>query len=287
MTESLLFQFPKIGEGPGQKTWIQIQNEPVKELKRLNLKLSASRRVRDDNGLTFLSISGNQQGGKSTYGMLILSEIFNNDKDEVLSHIVMSAAEFAKKISDALIGGYREKCIMWDDMSVEGSAMTYMTNPMLVKKLGALGDTLGVATKSIIFTSPSDDMTKAFRNYQKYKIQIVNGRGKYERIARGYWTHRSPMDQIICSREFEDLYDVRVPFYEEYSQKRRDISIKAALDMQGGNGEPKEDVPKKPTIKERFLELRRDYEAGVFGDITLKALCKANNINYQTAMNYI
>jgi len=286
MTESLLFQFPKIGEVPGQKTWIQIQNEPVKELKRLNLKLSASRRVRDDNGLTFLSISGNQQGGKSTYGMLILSEIFNNDKDEVLSHIVMSAAEFAKKISDALIGGYREKCIMWDDMSVEGSAMTYMTNPMLVKKLGALGDTLGVATKSIIFTSPSDDMTKAFRNYQKYKIQIVNGRGKYERIARGYWTHRSPMDQIICSREFEDLYDVRVPFYEEYSQKRRDISIKAALDMQNGDEEntPK---PKKPTIKEKVLELKRDYEAGVFGDITLKALCKANNINYQTAMNYI
>jgi len=286
MTESLLFQFPKIGEGPGQKTWIQIQNEPVKELKKLSLNLSASRRIRDDNGLTFLSISGNQQGGKSTYGMLILSEIFNNDKDEVLSHIVMSAAEFAKKISDALIGGYREKCIMWDDMSVEGSAMTYMTNPMLVKKLGALGDTLGVATKSIIFTSPSDDMTKAFRNYQKYKIQIVNGRGKYERIARGYWTHRSPMDQIICSREFEDLYDVRVPFYEEYSQKRRDISIKAALDMQNGDEEntPK---PKKPTIKEKVLELKRDYEAGVFGDITLKALCKANNINYQTAMNYI
>jgi hypothetical protein len=200
----------------------------------------------------------------------------------------MSASEFAKKISDALVGGYREKCIMWDDMSVEGSAMTYMTNPMLVKKLGALGDTLGVATKSIIFTSPSDDMTKAFRNYQKYKIQIVNGRGKYERIARGYWTHRSPMDQIICSREFEDLYDVRVPFYEEYSQKRRDISIKAALDMQS-DGEAKEDAlkPKKPTIKEKVLELKRDYEAGVFGDITLKALCKANNINYQTAMNYI
>jgi len=104
MTESLLFQFPKIGEGPGQKTWIQIQNEPVKELKRLNLKLSASRRVRDDNGLTFLSISGNQQGGKSTYGMLILSEIFNTAIEAIIDLVSPEFNPLAKIAKDVAAG---------------------------------------------------------------------------------------------------------------------------------------------------------------------------------------
>lgn len=262
------------------KSWIDIQNEPIKAMKKLPLHLVASKRIVNDYGLTLLSITGNQQGGKSSYGMLILNEIFGGDVEQVLKHIVMSAGEFVDILEKAITGGYRERCIMWDDLSVEGSAATWLTNPLLVKHLAALGDTLGIATKSLILTSPSGDMIKAFRNYQKYKIIIGNGQGKYGRVARGYWFGRSPLDQPYCQHVFEDKYDTRIPFYEIYAQKRKEISLKAVLAMKETQAE-KAEKEKKPTIGEKAQELYRDWKAGVFGDdITFKTLCKTHKLNY-------
>lgn len=272
------------------KSWITIQNEPVKAIRKLKLNLSASKRIRDDNGLTMFSVTGNQQGGKSSYGMCILSEIYEHDTDEIMRHIVMTAGDFAKMIMDAIDGGYRERAIMWDDMSVSGSAASWMTDPKFVKALGGLGDTMAVATKSVLLTSPSGDTIKAFRNYNKYHVQIRQGSGRYGRVARGYWMGSSPMGEIYCSSEFEDDYDVRVPFYEIYAEKRRNISIQAAKEMmlltQNKNATDEQEV-KPLTIKERVLELKRDLEAGVFGDMSFKKVCKANKINYGTACNYL
>lgn len=262
---------------------IKIQKEPVRQLKKQILNLSASKHIRDDNGLTIYSITGNQQGGKSTYGMWILYEMYNGDVDEILKHIVMSANEFADMIEKAIIEKYRMKCIMWDDMSVDGSAATWMTNPLLVKRLGALGDTLGIATKSLILTSPSGDMIKAFRTYYKYIVQICDGQTKNDRFARGYKIGRSPMDQRNCSRIFEDHYDIRVPFYERYAQKRYDISLRTVLDMKKTKEEAIE-KEHKPTKTERAWELKRDWRAGVFGDISLRKLSiftsKIDKISY-------
>jgi len=264
------------------KTWIEIQNEPIKELTNRKLMLAASRKIRDDNGLTLYSITGNQQGGKSSYGMLILWEMFNGDVEQIMSHIVMSAIDFTNIISAALDGGYREKCIMWDDMSVGGSAATWMTDPLLVKYMSGLGDTLGVATKSLILTSPSGDMIKAFRNYSKYKVVISNGKHKFDRVARGYWIGKSPMDQRYCSAVFEDYYDTRIPWYEIYAQKRKEISLTAVRNMKSlnENNNVAIEKPQKVTIKERGRELYRDWKAGVFGNMTLAAIAKAHKIDY-------
>lgn len=257
-------------------------------MRKLNFKLKASQHIRDDNGLTIYNVTGNQQSGKSAYGMCILSEVYNGDEDEVMKHIVMSIKDFTNIIDDALTNNYRHRCIMWDDMSVEGSASLWVSNPLLVRYLAALGDTLGVATKSLILSSPSGDMIKAFRNYQKYIVQITMGRNKYDRVAKGYFIGKSPMMQRYCQATFEDPYDTRIPFYERYAQIRREISIKAVMDMKRLNQQqPEQDKPHKITIKERVEELKRDLEAGVFGDMTFKALCKAHQINYSTAKNYI
>ena len=265
------------------KTWVQIQNEPIKDLRKRKLQLIASHKIRDDNGLTLLSVTGNQQGGKSSYGMLILSEIYGGDVDQIMKHIVMSANEFVNILEAAITGGYREKCIMWDDLSVEGSAATWMTDPILVKRLGALGDTLGIATKSLIMTSPSGDMIKAFRNYSKYKVIISNGRHKWDRVAKGYWIGKSPMDQRYCTPVFADKYDTRVPFYEIYAQKRKEISLKAVLDMKKSNEEAVA-IEQKMTKTERAWEIKRDWKAGVFGDKTLRAVAdivkKTEHISY-------
>lgn len=272
-----------------QKTWIQIQNEPVEALQKLDLKLAASRHIRDDHGLTFFNITGNQQSGKSAYGMLILYELFEGDVDQVMDHIVMSAKDFVEKINNALNGGYREKCLMWDDLSVTGSAATWMTDPKFVIALAGLGDTLGVACKSVILSSPSGNMIKAFRDYQKYLVQIHQGSGKYGRVALGYWNGRSPMQQRYCSSVFKDEYDTRIPFYERYAKKRKEISIRAAQELMKITQaqEESEEKPKPLTIKDRVLELKRDLDAGVYGDMSFKKLCKAHKINYGTACNYL
>lgn len=223
--------------------WFHVQNEPINILKKRDLKLSVSKRIRDDNGLTIITVEGTQQSGKSTYAMRALMDMYGNNKNVILNQIVMSAMGFKDKIQAALSGNYREIAVIWDDQSVEGSASTWMTNPMLVKKLAGLGDTLGIATKAFFMTSPSGDMIKAFRNYNKYKVIINDGRSKYERVARGYKIGKSPMNQRWCSLEFEDYYDIRIPFYSEYSKMRKELSIKSVQEF---GKEEHEDISKKP-----------------------------------------
>jgi hypothetical protein len=125
-------------------------------------------------------------------------------------------------------------------------------------------------------------MIKAFRNYSKYKVVIANGKHKYDRVARGYWIGKSPMDQRYCSAVFEDYYDTRIPFYEIYAKKRKEISLTAVRNMKSlnqrvDNAEP---ITKKISIKDRARELYRDWKAGVFGEMTLVAIAKAHKIDY-------
>ena len=265
--------------------WFSVQNSPIDKLKKRKLKLAGSKRVMQDQGLTIFSVEGTQQGGKSTYGMRLLMDMYGSDKDIVLGRIVMSAEAFRDDIQSALHGNYREIATMWDDMSVGGAASTWITDPYLVKKLSGLGDTMGIATKCLIMTSPSGDMIKAFRNYNKYKVIIHPGRHKYERIAYGYRMGKSPMNQRWCSLEFRDVYDIRIPFYDEYAQMRRELSIKAVQEF---NTEQQAPEKVKPiTVKERVMELKRDFEAGVFGDMSFKKLCKAHRIDYGYACNVV
>lgn len=268
--------------------WFNVQNEPIRKLKKRTLKLAISRRIRDDKGLTIVTVEGIQQGGKSTYAMRALMDMYGNNKDVILNQIVMSADGFKNKIQDALHGNYREIAVVWDDLSVEGSASTWMTAPMMVKKLAGLGDTLGIATKAFFMTSPSGDMIKAFRNYNKYKVLISNGRHEYDRIARGYRIGKSPMGQKWCSLEFEDYYDVRIPFYDEYYKMRQALSIKAVQEFNTDN-EQKEEYH-KPTKTEQTMELVRDFKAGVYEKYdTLKEFSKFTqkkyNIKYQALCN--
>ncbi len=265
-----------------EDNWIIRQKIPIKEMKKLNLQLAGSKHIRDDNGLTFYSVTGNQQSGKSAYGMCILSELYNHNEDDVLNQIVMTAKEFTEKIDDALTNKYRHKCIMWDDASVTGSAAKWMTEPKMVMYLAALGDTLAVATKSIIMTSPSGDMVKAFRNYQKYIVQIVNGRHDNTRIAKAYFIGRSPMMQRWCRPLFEDEFHVKIPFYLRYAQKREDLSLKAVRDMRAlfNTDDSKTDQLKPITQKDRIQEKYREWKAGVFPDVTWKDVCKIEKFNY-------
>ncbi len=236
-------------------SFIDFQTKPVREMQKLNLHMALSKRIANDQGLTGASVTGVQQGGKSSYGLLVLYELYNHDVDKVLEHTVFRIEDLVAKIKSALKNHIRMRCIMLDDASLFASAARYNVNRKLVLYLSGLGDTLGVATKAILLTSPSGDLIKALRQYQFYRVQIHQGRNKYDRIAKGYKLHTLPSGKKWVSAEFHDFFDIRTSFYERYAKMREQVSLTAVQNMETFlNTEPK-----RPEIIEhegkRYVEL--------------------------------
>lgn len=209
------------------KSFVEIQQEPVKALENIDLQLVASLRIRDDRGLTGISIMGPQQSGKSSYALLSMWELYNFDVDKVMDHVLFSPRELAIKIGDAIRKRKRMIAVLWDDASVQGQAAQWNANRKLVTYISGLGDTMGIATKGLFISSPSGDLIKAFRNYDFYRVRISFGRHKFDRVAKGYEWGTLPSGDRYFSRSWEDIYDTRVPFYEKYAKIREDISLSA------------------------------------------------------------
>lgn len=213
------------------KNFKQIQNGCLKNVNPAKLELALSRRIYYDRGLTGATIQGAQQTGKSSYAMTVMYELYNGDVDEIFKHTVFSIQELVKLLQGAINRRERLLCILWDDASVGGSASHYNTDRKLVQYLSALGDTLGIVTKSLLMTSPSGDLIKSFRNYNFYKVQIGFGRHEHDRIARGYKKGMSPYGQPYYSLQFEDTFDTRIPFYDRYYKLREELSLSTLKTM--------------------------------------------------------
>ena len=76
-------------------------------------------------------------------------------------------------------------------------------------------------------------------------------------------------------------------FINEYDRIRREEFNRMLQMKRDAKEESIKDNKPKISIKERALELYRDWNAGVYGDLTFKDICKANKINYGTAKNYV
>jgi len=208
-----------------------VQEAPVKKLRNVPLNLVLSRLIRDKPGLIGASITGAQQTGKSSYALMVMYELYEHNVDAVLENTVFTIEQLTEKISYALENKERLPCILWDDSSVHGGAGMYNIARSLVQCLSALGDTMGLATKGILLTSPSGDLIKAFRNYNFYRVQIAVGRHKFDRVARGYEFGRSPFDQRWGRSAFVDKFDTRIPFYSQYYKLREELSISVVRNM--------------------------------------------------------
>lgn len=212
------------------KSFLEIQEAPIRAMKKLKLGFVASKRIRDDPGFTMISVTGVQRGGKSVYALRILAELYNHDIDKVLDNTVFTIEAFTSKIKHALDNNYRIPALLFDDASVHLSAAVYGESPKAVLQASRLGDTLGIACKSLILTSPSSDLIKAFRNYKHYRVSILQGRHTYDRIARAYIIGHSPLGQKWIRTEWEDHFDTRLPFYERYATMRKEISLAVLSD---------------------------------------------------------
>lgn len=232
----------KVREQKKGKSFIDIQQEPVKALSKVKLNLVMSRRIRDDRGLTGASIMGGQQTGKTSYALLSMYELFQGDVDKVLDHVVFNPRDLALKIGTAIKKKKRMVSVLWDDASVKGQAAQWQADRKLVMFLSGLGDTMGIATKSLLISSPSGDLIKAFRNYDFYRVRIMFGRGNYDRIAKGYKWGTLPSGDRYFSPAWTDNYDTRVAFYERYAKIRQDISLSAVQSFDEYFGMNEEDT---------------------------------------------
>ena len=223
-----------------------IQNAPTRGLTKENLHLGLSRRIAFDKGLSGATIEGMQQTGKSSYAMLTMWELYQHDVDEMFKHIVFSIKDLTELLQGAMNRRERLLCILWDDASVGGSASHYNTDRKLVQYLSALGDTMGIATKGLLMTSPSSDLIKSFRNYGFYKVRIGFGRHEFDRVAMGYKKGTSPYGQNWYGVEFKDTVDIRVPWYDRYYKMREELSLSTLATM------------------DKFLNSNKDEQSKVF-----------------------
>lgn len=208
-----------------------IQTAPTRGLTYDNLRLGLSKRIAFDPGLTGATIQGAQQTGKSAYAMLVMYDLYQGDIEKMFKHIVFSISDLTSLLQNAMQRRERLLCVLWDDASVGGSASHYNTDRKLVQYLSALGDTLGIATKGLLMTSPSGDLIKSFRNYEFYKVRIGFGRHKYDRIAMAYKKGVSPYGQQWYSLEVRDNFDTRLPFYDRYYKMREELSLSTLATM--------------------------------------------------------
>lgn len=266
----------------------KIQFEDINKLKSKRFKSNLARLIVHEPGLVGASIQGRQQTGKSVYAMLVMYELYDRNIDQVFENMVFSMDELKEKLRLAIQQKRKIRCILWDDASVHGSASHWMTDPVSVQELAQLGDTMGLATKGFLMTSPSGDLIKAFRQYNFYQIKVALGRHKNERVSRGYLKGTSPYGQKYFSHVFDDNYDVRLSFYQRYYVLREQLSLSTLNKKPNNVKEPTAQKP--PTLKERIIECYRDWKAGVYDDIyntkvSWKTVCKKEGFNVQYANN--
>lgn len=245
------------------KGFKEIQFSEINRLKKIKFKSCLANLIIKEPGLVGASIQGKQQTGKSVYAMLIMYEIYQGDINKVFDNIVFSMDELKSKLRTAIERREKIRCILWDDASVHGSASHWMTNPIAVQELSQLGDTMGLATKGLILTSPSGDLIKAFRQYNFYQVKVALGRHSDDRVARGYLRGTSPYGQKYYSFVFEDNYNVKLSFYERYYTLREKLSL-SALGHNETNNTKDEQPQRKITKQEQAKELYDTFKAGYF-----------------------
>lgn len=266
----------------------KIQFEDINKLKKKKFISSLAHLIVNEPGLVGASIQGKQQTGKSVYAMLVMYEIYGGDIDKIFENLVFSMDDLKNKLRNAIEQKRKIRCLLWDDASVHGSASHWMTDPVSVQKLAQLGDTMGLATKGLLITSPSGDLIKAFRQYNFYQVKVALGRHTNDRVARGYARGTSPYGQKYFSFVFEDHYGVNLSFYQRYYTLREQLSLSALAVKH------EEEVVKETVIpaKDKILEKRRDWEAGVYDDkygykVPWKTVVKLEGFNPGYAKNVV
>lgn len=233
------------------------QTRAINKLKDKKFHTTAAEIIVKSQKLEGFIIHGAQRSGKSVYGTMILYELYDHDVDEMFRHMFFSMKDLNKFLIEAAKTDERCPAIMVDDAGVHMSANSYNTNRRQAVYLSAVMDTIGIICKGLIFTTPNpNNLLKAIRNYEFYRVQISMGRHTNDRIAKAYSHTTSPDGtHFWINTEYEDKFYVKVPYYERYAEIRKQMSISTLKDMETFlNNEPK----RNPIIEmdgKRYVEM--------------------------------
>jgi len=182
-----------------------------------------SRYIMEHSEMTGVIVFGSQRTGKSSYAMQVLYDIYQ-DWNTVLDHIFFKLEDVVRFLMVQIKTGRIIPAFVWDDAGVYGSKQLYFTKRRLAEYLQNLFDVIGTAVKGVILTTPSpENLLKALRSYEFYRVKIVKHNQYYRRIAQGYKNVLLPSGTRYIRKMYRDYFDVRLPkdVYEEYIKIRK------------------------------------------------------------------
>jgi len=167
-------------------------------------------------------IYGKQRVGKSSYALQTMYDIYG-DWNKVLYRIFFKLGDLLDFLKDVHLNKKNVDCILWDDAGVYGSSGLWFSNRRMAEYLQNLMDVVGVRLNGFLLTTPNpENLLKALRSYEFYRIKCVKHNQYYRRMAKGYQSILFPSGKLITPKKFRDYYDVRLPddVYEEYKEVR-------------------------------------------------------------------
>jgi len=197
--------------------------EAIKPQKDSQYQFVLSRYIMEKPEMTGVIIFGSQRTGKSTYGLQVLYDIYG-DWNKVLDHTFFKLEDVVGFLMRQIQAGKIIPAFMWDDAGVYGGKQLYFTKRRLAEYLQNLFDVIGTAVKGVIMTTPSpENLLKAVRSYEFYRVKIIKHNQYYRRIAQGYKNVLLPSGTRFIRKAYKDFFDVRLPqdFYDEYIEIRK------------------------------------------------------------------
>lgn len=182
-----------------------------------------SRYIMEHSEMTGVIVFGPQRTGKSSYALQVLYDIYK-DWDTVLNHTFFRLEDVVAFLRNQIKTGHIIPAFIWDDAGVYGSKQLYFTKRRLAEYLQNLFDVIGTAVKGVILTTPSpENLLKAVRSYEFYRVKVIKHNQFYRRIAQGYKNVLLPSGTRFIRKTYKDYFDVRLPqdVYNEYIKIRK------------------------------------------------------------------
>ena len=173
-------------------------------------------------------IVGKKGIGKTVYALIVAWEVFCNlgyDENEAW-RMALDRLLFSKKeIINYLMAhsGKPDAIVIFDDIRVFMSGMSYHDNPKETQLLLGLLDTVRTSVSAVITTSPTLIGVLGFiKKDEDYLIRIVKANAVRQRRATGYARYTLPSGTPRVRKTFIDDYACRLPdkVYREAYKKR-------------------------------------------------------------------
>lgn len=203
----------------------------VSSLKTDGLVLSKKILAAHPNGFVGALIVGKRGIGKSTYGLIVLHEIYiklgyteNQAWREALNRCLFHLKDVIDFLEQSALSDDKEIALLWDDTGIYASGMSYFSNFKMVERLKSVLDVVRSSLSGLIMTTPSQSGILGFLNqYDDYLVTIKYARSGYDRIATGYIRRTLPSGKRLVYKRYVDYYSCYIPkwVYDLYNQKRK------------------------------------------------------------------